>query len=351
MALFFAIALGHLSWLSRYPTIRAELGLTIGEMSIYITSLTIGSAVGLICAAPLVRWLQPRRVLAVCLPLAGVAVHCTVATLYSPFPQFALIALACYGAAYSVTDIALVVSGTQLEMTIGAPRMPGFYALYSAGALVALGLGAVCEALRIPPLVHLTATSAMLLLVTLFYLSAIPRPASDKTDSYAGATSGERSGHVFTPRLLVLGLIVTVAALAEGAANNWIPLSMVDDQGLQGSSGVLVLALFVVGTLVTRAFGNRILGRFGNALTLVVSLLAAIVGVLLVAGGTFVVAACAGVFLWGMGIGLVGPIMFSAAAVGDPERAAQRVSAISIMNSQASSSARHSLASLVTRSV
>jgi MFS family permease len=130
------------------------------------------------------------------------------------------------------------------------------------------------------------------------------------------------------PRTLAIGLMVLAFTLAEGAANDWLALSLVDGYDARHWVGVLGFALFVASMTLGRLGGPVALDRFGRAPTLLASALAATVGVLVVVWTGVAWLAVVGILLWGFGAALGFPVGMSAAG-DDPVRAARRVSVVS----------------------
>src|SRR5699024_12097787 len=56
-------------------------------------------------------------------------------------------------------------------------------------------------------------------------------------------------------RLSLIGCIVLAMALAEGTANDWLPLVMVDGHGLDATLGSAVYAIFAASMTVGRFAG------------------------------------------------------------------------------------------------
>jgi MFS family permease len=130
------------------------------------------------------------------------------------------------------------------------------------------------------------------------------------------------------PRTLAIGLMVLAFTLAEGAANDWLALSLVDGYDARHWVGVLGFALFVASMTLGRIGGPVVLDRFGRAPTMLASALVATVGVLVVVETGVAGLAVVGIVLWGLGAALGFPVGMSAAG-DDPARAARRVSVVS----------------------
>ena len=128
-------------------------------------------------------------------------------------------------------------------------------------------------------------------------------------------------------RTLAIGVIVLGMALAEGSANDWLPLIMVDGFDLSAATASLVYAFFGLSMAIGRFSGGFFLDRFGRAPVMVVSALLAIAGIALVAFAPSAVLGAVGVLLWGIGASLGFPVALSAAG-DDPLNSARRVSAV-----------------------
>src|SRR5699024_11846465 len=84
-------------------------------------------------------------------------------------------------------------------------------------------------------------------------------------------------------RLIVIGCIVLAVALAEGTANDWLPLVMVDGHGLDATLGSAVYAIFAASRTVGRFAGGPIVARVGRSRVLGAGALCAAGGPALVA--------------------------------------------------------------------
>lgn len=130
------------------------------------------------------------------------------------------------------------------------------------------------------------------------------------------------------PRTLLLGLMVLTFAVAEGTANDWISLAVIDGYSARVWVGVASFALFVTAMTAGRLLSPPLLDRFGRARLLWACTAAVSVGVALTVWGGHPVPAAVGIVVWGLGASLGFPVGMSAAAA-DPTRAAARVSVVS----------------------
>ena len=122
--------------------------------------------------------------------------------------------------------------------------------------------------------------------------------------------------------------MVLAFTLAEGSANDWLALALVDGYDARHFVGVAGFALFVVAMTTGRLLGPLLLDRFGRVPVLLGSAAAAFAGLLLVIVSGEPAVAAVGIVVWGLGAALGFPVGISAAA-DDPRRAARRVSVVS----------------------
>jgi fucose permease len=116
-------------------------------------------------------------------------------------------------------------------------------------------------------------------------------------------------------------------AFAEGSANDWLALAMVDGRGLSNAEGALWFGFFTAAMLTGRISGVYLLDRFGRVPVLQCSAGVALLGLALVILVAQPVISIIGVVLWGLGSSLGFPVGMSAAA-DNPDGSAARVSAV-----------------------
>ena len=111
----------------------------------------------------------------------------------------------------------------------------------------------------------------------------------------------------------------------EGAANDWLAIGLVDGYDAPEAVGAIGFGFFVTAMTLGRLFGASAIERWGRVVTLRLTAISALLGLLLVVSGIGVPVVLVGALLWGAGASLGFPIGMSAAA-DDPLRAAIRVS-------------------------
>jgi len=271
-----------------------------------------------------------------------------VVATFAPGLVVLFLALAMLGVGYSITDVAMNLSGAANERQIGRTLMPMFHASFSLGTMLGAGFGALTEHFAVPIGVHLVGVGLAAMVTTRIAVRFLqpaehvvaddpeesrsaPAPFDAMADPLSDAPSqdGWRSRMAVwrDPRILLIGLIVLGMAFAEGSANDWLSLSMVDGYGTTNAGGALVFGVFVTAMTLGRVLGGRILDQFGRVLVLRGTAVLAVAGLLLVILGPNLGVAVVGVVLWGLGASLGFPVGMSAAA-DDPRTATASVAAV-----------------------
>lgn len=336
IAVFVVFAVNGLaasSWFARTPAIRDALAVRTDEFGILIAGLAAGSIIGLLGSSHLIARIGTRSTILVAMivnltALGLVGLGSATLGAYG----VVLVALIFFGATAGITDVAMNVEGAGVEQAQGRSIMPWFHASWSLGTIVGAATAAGIAALGIGLDLHLVGIAVVLLSVTLLAVRQLPRhralPGLD--DDGAGperSTFAERMAIWREPRTLIIGAIVLGMAFAEGSANDWLALAMVDDRGADEATGALAFGVFATAMTVGRIAGVWVLDRFGRVPVLRVSALLAMVGLALLILVDHPVAAGIGIFAWGLGASLGFPVGMSAAA-DEPSKAAARVAAV-----------------------
>jgi len=237
-----------------------------------------------------------------------------------------------FGMGNSVCDVSMNVDGAANERALGRTVMPIYHAMFSVGTIVGAAAGALAEHLGVPVAVHLSAVAVLMIgavLVAVRFLRPDPALAAGDTGRGTEPKGNWRSRLAVwrDRRTLLIGLIVLGMAFAEGSANDWLSLSMVDGYGTTNAGGAVMFGVFVTAMTVGRVLGGRVLDRFGRVLVLRGTAVLAVAGLLLVILGPSLAVAVVGVTLWGLGASLGFPVGMSAAA-DDPRTATASVAAV-----------------------
>ncbi|MBO1901407.1 MFS transporter [Leucobacter weissii] len=354
IVVFTALGFSFGSWLSRLPAVRDRLDASTFEMSLYGLCLALGSLTGLVFSGRIVTRLGPKRTLALGMSLQGLLLPGALLLLWAGPVGGGVAVLFAYGLAFSVSDVAINVSGAEAERALGRPRMPLFHGAYSFGSVAALGVGSAAEAAAVPAPLHIGIALLLVAVCSLWALRRIPGgrgggsvPVGEGGEpAAAGGAVSVLTGPIpqiasprpapaarpynpwRDPRIYLVGLVAMSMSLAEGSGADWIPLALVDGRGFDNSSATLTVSAFFVAMLLVRLSGSALLMRFGRVAAIRGSALICATGVLVVILVPAPWAAVLGAMLWGAGCALGFPVGISAAA-DDPSTAVRSVAAVS----------------------
>lgn len=330
---FAMCGIGIASWMARTPAIKAELGISLGQMGILIFGLAAGSILGLVFSSHLIAHFGSRRIMAVSLVVAPLGL--AVAGLGVSFGQIftvVFVGLAVFGAGMSLCDVAMNLSGAVNERVLGRTIMPVFHAFFSFGTMIGAGLGALAELVHLPLATQAAMIAAIMIVtgvsgVRLTQSEHVIREDAGGVDDEKSETWRARLSIWKDPRTLLIGLIVLGMAFAEGSANDWLSLAAVEGHGVDKPTGAVVFGVFVTAMTVGRLAGVKVLDRYGRVPVLRASAGLAAIGLLVFIFVPVLWIAIVGVVLWGLGAALGFPTGMSAAA-DDPRTAAARVSTV-----------------------
>ncbi|CCH88688.1 putative MFS-type transporter [Modestobacter italicus] len=325
-AAFIGAGFTFASWASRIPQVRTHLDLGPSELGLVLLAIAAGSVVALPASGPLIARFGSRRTVTSMAVLLAVAVA-LVAAGSQVGVLLLVVGLFLMGMANGAWDVAMNVQAAVVERLLGRAVMSRFHAGFSLGTVVGAGVGAAMVALDVSVLVHLLAVAV---LVGVTVPLAVRRFVPDVHDDGADAAPAPRDSALRAwrePRTLLIGVFVLAFAFAEGAANDWISVALIDGHGTSAVVGTLGYAVFLVAMTAVRWAGPPLLARWGRVPMVRVLAVLSVVGLLLFVFGGHPAVAFAGALLWGAGASLGFPVGMSAAA-DDPARSAGRVSVV-----------------------
>ncbi|RSL33935.1 MFS transporter [Salibacterium salarium] len=335
-ALFVIFALPGIalaSWVARTPEVRDALEASTAQMGWIIFGLALGSMVGLLSASRAIartgaRFVTISSILCV---IAGTAAIGTGT--YLSISMLVFTGLMIFGLGNGFLEVAINLEGAVLERAAHKTLLPALHASFSGGTLLGAAWSALMIALHISVHVHLFIVCVIVTAALLFSYRYLPygtgkdHPRRTKKEK----NSSEHPWKVWKePRTLLIGLVVLGMAFAEGSANDWLPLAMVDGLNVQHITGSAIFVLFLTAMFIGRIAGGFLIDQFGRVPVLRIASILAFLGLALVILTGYLPVAAIGVFLWGLGTSLGFPIGISAAG-DEPEGAITRVSIVSII--------------------
>lgn len=323
-ALFLLPGLSMAAWVTRTPAVRDLLDASTAQMGLVLFGLSVGSMTGILSSGPLVMRLGTRPVVAAGSTLIVVAMPTIALGAVSGMPLLTAFGLALFGAGMGGGEVAMNVEGADVERLGGRPFLPALHGCFSLGTVLGAGLGIAANAVQFSVVAHLVLIAVLGAGLLVWALRAIPAGVGQ-------VTAADRAAQAATPRpalwkdtrLVLIGGIVLAMALAEGTANDWLPLIMVDGHGFGATMGSTVFALFAASMTIGRFCGGPIVARVGRARVLLVSALFAATGLALISFLDSQPVAVGAVVLWGLGASLGFPLALSAAGDSGPNPAAR----------------------------
>jgi fucose permease len=322
LILFAMLGLTNASLLARLPEVRDAVDTTTAGIGFILLGFAIGSLGGLAVAGriiervgvqPIVLWGFVASGCAVLTQSLAISVGSAVG-LFLGFLFLGLVA--------SATDVAINVSGAALEQSMGKTVMPMLHAGFSVGTFVGVGIGAIGTTIHFPLVWQLIVLAIATTAIAVFSTRTLPSASSatDRKSEEPAPTAPLWK----TLLVLALGAGIFCITLAEGASNDWLVLSIVDDYDESRTNGAIAYAILMVAMIVTRIIGGRVSDKLGRARTLQLFAVIGAAGIVLVILGDNLAVAFIGSAMWGAGVALGFPLFLSAA--GEGANAARRVS-------------------------
>ena len=330
-AIFLANGVALVSWASRLPAVKTALD--VDDFGIGVLLFVAGAAaiIGLSLANVIVARWGARRGMVLTFSVIGAAL--VVIGLGTQLAEsFALTAagLVLMGLGLSSTDVLMNVEAAAVERAFGKTLMPLFHAFFSIGTVAGAGVGVAMTAWGVGLGWHLPAAGIVVVAVGFVSLVFVPESEMTHDDQAPAPTRRERFAEVVAvwrdPRTYALGAIMLGMAFAEGSANDWLAIAVVDGHAQTEAMGAIALTVFSVAMTVFRILGGPLVDRVGRVWTLRVLAVTAGAGLVLFILAPNMPVAFVGVALWGAGASLGFPVGMSAAA-DDPTKAAASVSA------------------------
>jgi Na+/melibiose symporter-like transporter len=231
------------------------------------------------------------------------------------------------------------VEGAEAERELRKTVMPLMHAFFSFGTVAGAALAAAASALGIVVAAHLGVIAALIAVAAIVAVRFVPVREELGDDPHTETPREpwtvrlKRGLAVWTDgRLLLIGVIMLGMTFAEGSANDWLALAVVDGHGYDETIGAAVFTVFTISITAARVLGGPFIDRFGRVAMLRAMAVIGVVGLSLFIFSSEPWMLIVGTALWGIGCSLAFPVGMSAAAdVPDRADAAARVSAVAMI--------------------
>ena len=329
---YVCLGFGTSAWLSRLPDVRDDLGLTPATIGTMLLIASLGSLLTLPTSGPIVTKIGARASGRIGVLIWALGIVCAGLGALNVSIPLATAGLVLIAAGNGLWGATMNIEAGLVQAAVRRTVVPVIQAMYAVGMLGGALLGALAAQMGLSLGAHLFGLAALELLAcgtaVGFYLTkeevAALAPAQAKGDG------GEASSNKAKETVLI-ALMVMSAGLMEGAANDWLNLSMVDGYGYSTAAASAAFAFFLLMMTIVRFASPRLEARLGSPKLLRITFTGAVVGLLLVAFAPHHLFAVAGIALWGIGSALGFPLGISALSV-DPVMTPARVSVLSTVN-------------------
>ena len=336
------LGFGTSAWLSRLPDVRDDLGLTPATIGTMLLIASLGSLLTLPTSGPIVTKIGARASGRIGVLIWALGIVCAGLGALNVSIPLATAGLVLIAAGNGLWGATMNIEAGLVQAAVRRTVVPVIQAMYAVGMLGGALLGALAAQMGLSLGAHLFGLAALELLAcgtaVGFYLTkeevAALAPAHDKSDG-GEASSKKAKGLTRVAwrekQTVLIALMVMSAGLMEGAANDWLNLSMVDGYGYSTAAASAAFAFFLLMMTIVRFASPRLEARLGSPKLLRITFTCAVVGLLLVAFAPHHLFAVAGIALWGIGSALGFPLGISALSV-DPVMTPARVSVLSTVN-------------------
>jgi len=329
ITLFFAFfGVAWASWAVRLPEVKALIGVTTAQLGLILLVGAVGSLAALIASNRLIERFGTKPVLQQGFVLFVMSL--AAAAFSASFHSAAAVAVFAFflGFGVGVADVAQNVDGAKLEQLEGRSLMPRLHAAYSLGTLFGAGYGSLGAWLHFTIQWQTWAVVPMGGILLYFTNRHLPLGTGklEKATVVAGEPAPvERLSSLsllFTTNLLLIGVGIFAITLVEGASNDWLALSLVENYQASPANAGVGYAFLVGAMTITRFFGGALVDRWGRFVVLRRAALVGVAGIVLIIwgpnwfGGAALYFAWIAAALWGVGVALAFPLFLSAAGEG-----------------------------------
>ena len=294
---------------ARVPWLADHVGVGAGGLGVALLMPGIGALLTMPLSGRLVHRYDLRKLVRVLILL-----WCAALLLPSLPTSLALLCLTliAYGAAAGLSDVAMNAHAVVVEESYGRSVMSSFHGWWSAGGLAGSAVAALAARAGMDARINFLATAIVLagiaLVATAWLVPHRPEPELDAPPAFALPSRA----------VLPIGLIGLCAVFAEGAGLDWSAVYVRTLLHHPASTAALTVSIFSVSMAAARFGGDRLVNRLGPVTAVRLAGLCATVGALTVLLSHNIGLVVTGFGLLGIGIAIIVPLVFAAAArIGD----------------------------------
>ncbi|MEO6019354.1 MAG: MFS transporter [Knoellia sp.] len=308
---FFVQGLLFITLTLRLPVVQDLLDLSALALSGIMLMLVLLAGAGSVVAETLARHFDSARTLRLALVIIAVGFVLIAMGVRGDgsLPVFAP-GVAVYGLGLGANDAASNMQAVALEHQVGRPVMPSFHAAWTAGGLLATGLAFV--PVSFPVMVGALTLAPLAVLATPLLRRAIPGIAEPVTTEELG---------IPWSRILLVGVALILFYMVDTSATAWGPVYLssplvFDNPPTNSAMFALATLPYLAATLLARLFGDALTTRLGARTLVRAGSVLAFIGLAIIvfAPRSMWQIGILGFFVVGLGVAVIAPLAFSAAA-------------------------------------
>lgn len=317
-AFYFLGGFGFTSWASLIPFLRQQLQIQDDHLGFLLLAVGLGALIMMMLAGSIAGRLGCRR----SLTIAGLAIAVVLNVLcYVPAYAAALVMAVLLGSSLGLLDVVVNINGIFIERKVHKRLMSGLQAMWSLGNFAGAAFFASLLHLGFYWKIVMIAGAVFIGLCVCFFA---PHLHGERQASGKGASLVLPKG-----KIVLIGLVCTIAFLVEGSINDWSGVFMTTEKGIDISQSGLGLTLFTASAFLARLPGDSLTMHFGPRRLLALSLpvaFAGFLGILIISGGPLLFASY---ILIGVGCANTVPIFYSSLGTQKDMPVADAVAAVS----------------------
>lgn len=296
------------SWAPLIPFVQAQLLLEPYVLGFLLLGLGVGSFVGMPLAGRLTQRIGARNAIL----LSGLA-SCLLLVVLSLVPGFYIecAALLAYGVTLGCLEVSVNIYGTHLENRNQARLMSGLHAAYSIGEVVS---AVALTSLFVLGLAPGQAVGALMALLALTMIVLLRRIENHPIEVPRNTKEKRSNAFAFSGSVAILALVCAVIFLTEGSMLDWSAIYLRDYAGVPQEVSAVGYTLFVIAMAISRLIGDKLAMKFGAVTMLSVGIAMMLATLLALVLFPYPASAMVSLFIMGLGIANIAPIVISAAS-------------------------------------
>lgn len=319
-SMFLVCGLAIATFVSRVPAIKNSLGLDERQLGQALLGTAIGAIVMFPTSANLISRYGSKPVvigcgIALCFGLPGLSMAQNLPQLF--------VMMMLFGATFGGLDIAMNSQAVEVERLMGRHVMNGFHAQFSLAGVVGAPFGGWLADRGVHLTTHFWSVGLLLFLMVLLI-----------SRGFVSTAPIGRDGPFFAfPRgpLLVLGIAMALAGMAEGSVGDWAAVYFHETLRTSEGTAALVFGVFSVAMTIGRFSGDWLNNHFGwRALMIAGGLIAAFGYAFALLSGAPVLG-LVGFAITGIGLSVVIPLGYAQAGKSTDAEPAVALAAVASM--------------------